>query len=169
MKLNKYILGFCLATLAVVTSYAQDSISVNFSIVIPQTSKLTASQRLELKEKLERVIARTNTSGPIDETPFVIVPNLVVTSIKQTEGALCPFILAEGELSLFVKNRYDGSIYNQLTVKLQKTFQGNQKENATLQLIRSVNSRDTRFVRFIKTSKKRILEKYANDAIVIPY
>lgn len=169
MKLNKYILGLCLAALSLATTYAQDSISVNFAIVIPETSKLTASQRLELKEKLERIIARTNTSGPIDETPFVIVPNLVVTYIKQTEGTLCPLMLAKGELSLFVKNRYDGSIYNQLTVQLQNTFEGNQKENAALQLIRSIPWRDTRFVRFIKTSKKRILEKYANDAIVIPY
>lgn len=147
---------------------AQDSISVDFSVVIPETCTLPAAQRLELKEKLESAVARSNASGDAETTPFVIVPDLIVTDVKTAESTVLPLTLIQGELVLLVKNRYDGSVYNELTVPLKETRQGGGDKDAAQALIRSINPKDARFVRFIRVSRKRIIEKYKDTELVIP-
>lgn len=169
MMIKVRLLGvFIAAFLFCLSLNAQDSISVDFSVVIPETVKLSQVQRAELRLKLETVIARTNLSGDSENTPFVIVPNVTIGDVKNTGGGINPIKLVQGELHVFVKNRYDGTIYHELTMPLQKTLQGGADKDEMLQLIKSIQPKDSRFVRFMKTAKKRILKRYQDKEIVLP-
>lgn len=173
-RLNTYVkLGTPFAALLLFSSLscikckAQDSIAINFTISFPENTTLTTTQRQELTTKVESIIARTNSSGGND-SPFVIVPTLTVTGEQTTESAIVTVTLVEGELQLIVKNKHDGTIYNELTTTLQATRRQNDTTDGATLLIRAVNTRDSRFVRFIRTTKKRIAERYADCAIELP-
>lgn len=138
---------------------AQNSTDIVFSVVISETKEMTSTQCDELKEKMEQIVARTNASGNADTSPFTIVANVKVTDVKTTEGGMQPMKLVQGELNLLVKNRNDGIVYNELSISLNKLYQEASKVDELTQLIRSIKPKDARFVRFIKTSQKRILNK----------
>ena len=140
--------------------HAQDSIAVDFAVLIPETSVLTQMQQDELVKKIETILARTNSSGDVEQTPFVIVPDVSVTSTKTTESGLTPMTLIEGELLLLAKNRQDGVIYNQLSVTLRETVQETAAGDPVMTLIRSIKPRESRYVRFIRVSRERIAERY---------
>lgn len=159
MTRKVFLLFVCLFSLMGIGGYAQDSVRVDFTIAISQESKLTYAQQQELNRKLAGIVARSNASGSEATTPYRIEADLIVTAIKATEGTLVPMTLIQGELLLLAKNRLDGTLYNQLTIPLKETTQADSDKDNALALIRSIKPRDTRFVRFIRTSQKRIAEK----------
>ena len=153
------ILALMLLTIAGI-GHAQDSIAVDFAVLIPETCALTQMQQDELVKKVETILARTNSSGDVEQTPFVIVPDVSVTGTKTTESGLTPMTLIEGELLLLAKNRHDGVIYNQLSVTLRETVQETAAGDPVMTLIRSIKPRESRYVRFIRVSRERIAERY---------
>lgn len=145
------------------TEDSKDSVAVEvaFTTVFPKTSNLTTVQRRELKDKLDAVLARTQTAGSKD-TPFIIEPQLTVTGKSTTRTTLEPITLIEGELLLIVKNRYDGKAYNELTIPLRESVSGAKVADPELTLIRSINPKDKRFVGFVHKSVNRIVAYYNN-------
>lgn len=146
----------------------QDSIEVGFAIAVPEDNSLTFDQRKEIKVKLEAILARTLSSSAVNKTPFVIVPELNNVTTESTAGGKQTSILIEGELTLIVKNRYDGTSYNEVIVPLKEVVEASRVNDPKIILIRSINVKDRRFVRFIKNSQNRIVEYYENKSIVIP-
>lgn len=149
-------------------AFAQETISIEFATAIPVASKLSTDQRLLLKEKIEQLLARTNTSGNIESTPFVIVPDIIIETTSVSEGTIYPVTMIQGKLVLLVKNKYDGTVFNELSINLVNTIKENVHKDAISLLIDSININEPRFVKFIKISQKRILERYKDDGIVIP-
>lgn len=160
---------FAVNGMAQVDSIAgKDSMDVAFAIVIPAGNTLTSAQRKEIRLKLETVLARTKSAGEVKKTPFVIVPELRVLSTDVTAGAKETFTLVEGELTLTVKNRYNGTAYNELVMPLKEMVAGKRVADPVSVLIRKIEPKDRRFVRFINTSQKRIAEHYAGGAVEVP-
>ncbi len=145
---------------------SQDSIEVNFAVVVPKENSLTSIQRTEIKGKLEQILARTQSSGAENNTPFVIIPEVKAT--ETTAVAKETFILIEGELTLIVKNRYDGTAYNEISIPLKELVEASHVDDPKLILIQKINPKDRRFVRFIRTTEGRIAKQYSEKLIDIP-
>lgn len=146
----------------------KDSIEVTFAVVIPKEKSLDAGQRIEIKNKLEAVLARLQCAGAIEKTPFVIVPELDITSTSVTAGAKEAFVFIEGNLVLVAKNRYDGTAYNELTIPLKKLVNGKNVKDYKSELIQEINPKDRRFVRFIRNTQQRIVKQYSEGFMEIP-
>ncbi|MBQ7869959.1 MAG: hypothetical protein IJ355_06515 [Prevotella sp.] len=163
-----FIVLFCADCKAQTVEAAQDSIEITFAVVTPKECSLTSVQRKELKLMLEKVLARTQSAGVPNRTPFVIVPDVTVKTIDTTSGAKETFTLIDGELSLVVKNQYDGSVYNEITIPLKELTETGRVDDPKLVLIRKINPRDRQFVRFVRTTKDRIAGKYSGKVVDVP-
>jgi len=167
MKRMKEVILFLSFVLCAANSAAQDerasqdSIEINFAVVIPKENSLTSTQRTEIKNKLEQVLARTQSSGAVNNTPFVIVPEVKVKNTETTSGAKVTFTLVEGDLTLIVKNKYDGTAYNEISIPLKELVEANRVDDPKLILIQKINPKDRRFVRFIRTTEARIAKQYS--------
>lgn len=147
---------------------AEDSIEITFNILTPKENSLTSEQRTEIKSVLEAVLARTESSGAVGETPFVIIPDIKNVSTDMTEGSKEAFLLIKGELVLIAKNRYDGISCQESSIPLKELVEVEKADDPKLLLIRSINPKDRRFVRFIRTTQRRIVEKYRGSALEVP-
>ena len=150
------------------SSAAGDSMEVAFSVVIPKEVSLNAAERNEMRQKLEVMLARTQTFAPEGKSPFVIVPEVKVTSKETTAGAKETFTLVEGELVLLVKNRYNGTAYNELSMELRQLVKTQEAIDAKMLLIKGINPKDKRFVRFVRTTQNRIAEYFEGNAVDVP-
>lgn len=146
---------------------SQDSMEVNFAIAIPKENSLTSIQRTEIKNKLEQILARTQSSGVMNETPFVIVPEVKIKAADMTAGAKETFTVIEGEMTLIVKNRYDGTAYNEIVIPLKEMVEVSHTGDPKLILIQKINPKDRRFVRFVRTTQERIAKQYSGKVIDI--
>lgn len=165
--MNKLLFILCL--LFSLASQAQDSIvskkdsvEVAFTISFSKANKLTTSQRQELKDKLTAVLARTQTSGLIN-SQFSIEPDVKLTNRQTTASTKETMTLIEGELTLVAKNRYTGKAYNEQTIHLRELVRGISIPDPEFVLIKAINVKDKRFVRFVKTSINRIVEYYQSN------
>lgn len=141
-------------TLLTLPTYAQDSIATRFSLAIQKGNTLTAIQKDELKEKFQAVLARADAYAANSE--YIVSVNIRITDTKVSEGTLRPFTTVEGELTLQTHNKKSGTVMNATTVKLQDTYAEDGHTDPMTRLIRAINLRDSRYVRFIRNSRNRI-------------
>ena len=145
-----------------------DSIEISFAVSVPQESGLGAEQRKAIREKLERVLARTGAAAEGGQTPFVVVPSISAVSTSSTDGLTRNRTLVEGELVLLVRNRHDGTLYNEMSVSLREVVDISNPDSPTDILIKAINPKDRRFTRFIRVSRERITERYEGKVLEIP-
>jgi hypothetical protein len=154
--MKKILLIVMLWTMVLPSVIAQDSVVVKFMVEIPKEQKLTAQQSGELKDKMEAVLGRMDAYA--DASEYVLAASVKMTGTRTSEGGMRPYTVAEGELSLKVHNKKNGTIVNATTLKLQDSFPEGEATDVLLRLIRAIKVRDSRFVRFIHTSQNRIQE-----------
>ncbi len=164
-KLGMTILAFLTAVVSFETA-AQES-AVNFVAGTPKSSRLTTEQKEALKQKVEKIIARNNAGAVTLTDAFVIEPELSLGQAKKTDGLLREVSLSTGEFSLVVHNKYDGSVYNSVTVEVKASAVGNEAD-AIDQLIKSIKVTDPVYVRFIRNARKRIAEYYETNGLPLP-
>ena len=153
--LKKLFLLVTIICLGNVTSIiAQDTIAVKFAVSIPKSSKLNVEQSNELKEKIQMILGRDNAYDA--SSGYYIVPSVKVIETKVSEGTLRPFATTEGELTL--NTCHGEQIINSLTIKLRDTYAADEKTDPTLRLIRAINTKDRRYVRYIRNSQNRITQ-----------
>jgi hypothetical protein len=153
--LKKLILFVTIICLGNVTSIiAQDTIAVKFAVSIPKSSKLNVEQSNELKEKIQMILGRDNVYDA--SSAYYIVPSIKVLETTVAEGTLRPFATTEGELTL--NTCHGEQIINSLTIKLRDTYAADEKTDPTLRLIRAINTKDRRYVRYIRNSQNRITQ-----------
>lgn len=145
---------------------AQES-AVNFMAGMPKSEKLTADQKEALKQKVEKIIARNNAGAVTLTDAFVIEPELRLGQTKNTDGLLRDVSLVSGEFSLVVHNKYDGSVYNSVTVDVKASAVGSESE-AINSIIKSIKVTDPVYVRFIRNARKRIAEYYETNGLPLP-
>lgn len=162
------LLSFVMSIDCFAQDIKQDSIDITFAIVIPKEKSLDAEQRVEIKNKLELVLARLQCAGAIEKTPFVIVPEINIIETSVTVGAKETFVLLEGELVLVAKNRYDGTAYNEVTIPLKRMVKETSVKSPKSDLIQEINPKDKHFTRFIRNTQRRIVEHYSGSAVEVP-
>ncbi len=164
-KLGFTIVAFLMAAVSFETA-AQES-AVNFMAGTPKSERLTDEQKEAVKQKVEKIIARNNAGAVTLTDAFVIEPELSLGQAKKTDGLLRDVSLVTGEFSLVVHNKYDGSVYNSVTVDVKASAVGSESE-AINSLIKSIKVTDPVYVRFIRNARKRIAEYYETNGLPLP-
>lgn len=155
---------FCFLLLLALSASAQEEI--HFVAGMPAQNGMPANAVNALKLKVEQIIARNNAGATSVHNAFVIQPELVLGETKKTEGLLRDVTLVTGEFSLTARNKYDGSVYGTVVIDVQGDATGS-KDAAISSLISSIKVTDPAFVRFIRTTRKRIAEFYARNCPAI--
>lgn len=155
---------FCFLLLLALSASAQEEI--HFVAGMPAQNGMPADAVNALKLKVEQIIARNNAGATSVHNAFVIQPELVLGETKKTEGLLRDVTLVTGEFSLTARNKYDGSVYGTVVIDVQGDATGS-KDAAISSLISSIKVTDPAFVRFIRTTRKRIAEFYARNCPAI--
>lgn len=162
MKQFKQIIIITIILCCSVGLYAQQKDNIGFSTYMDSTLNLKKDQKERLKIKIDQIIAR-NISGAISMyNAFVIIPQLTITDTKRTEGLVKNITVVNGELTLLVKNIYDGSIYGSTVVKLNGNNSSG-KSQAIDALISSIRATDPIYTRFIRNAKTNIVDYYTNS------
>lgn len=164
MLMKKNTLFCFLLFLLALNASAQEEI--HFVAGMPTQKGLPANALNALKLKVEQIIARNNAGATSVHNAFVIQPELVLGETKKTEGLLRDVTLVTGEFSLTARNKYDDSVYGTVVIEVQGDATGS-KDAAISSLISSIKVTDPAFVRFIRTSRKRIAEFYARNCPAI--
>ena len=154
------------ALLFVVSLGAAAQETIHFVAGTPAQQGLSQKTIDALKLKVEQIIARNNAGAASVYNAFVIQPELVLGVTKKTEGLLRDVTLVTGEFSLTARNKYDDSVYGTAVIEVQGDATGS-KEDAIASLISSIKVTDPAFVRFIRTTRKRIAEFYDQNCSVI--
>lgn len=164
MLMKKNTLFCFLLLLLALSASAQEEI--HFVAGMPAQNGMPANAVNALKLKVEQIIARNNAGATSVHNAFVIQPELVLGETKKTEGLLRDVTLVTGEFSLTARNKYDGSVYGTVAIDVQGDATGS-KDAAISSLISSIKVTDPAFVRFIRTTRKRIAEFYASNCPAI--
>lgn len=133
--------------------------NIHFVAGTPAQQGMSAKNLNALKQKVEQIIARNNAGAASVYNAFVIQPELVLGETKKTEGLLRDVTLVAGEFSLTARNKYDDSLYGTVVIEVQGDATGSTDE-AIASLISGIKATDPAFVRFIRTTRKRIAEFY---------
>lgn len=162
MKKNRFL--WALLLLVSLGAAAQDNI--HFVAGTPTQKGLSQKNMDALKLKVEQIIARNNAGTASLYNAFVIQPELVLGETKKTEGLLRDVTLVTGEFSLTARNKYDDSVYGTAVIEVQGDATGS-KDDAIASLISDIKVTDPAFVRFIRTTRKRIADFYQQNCPVI--
>ena len=162
MKKNRFL--WALLLLVSLGAAAQDNI--HFVAGTPTQKGLSQKNMDALKLKVEQIIARNNAGTASLYNAFVIQPELVLGETKKTEGLLRDVTLVTGEFSLTARNKYDDSVYGTAVIEVQGDATGS-KDDAIASLISGIKVTDPAFVRFIRTTRKRIADFYQQNCPVI--
>ena len=162
MKKNRFL--WALLLLVSLGAAAQDNI--HFVADTPTQKGLSQKNMDALKLKVEQIIARNNAGTASLYNAFVIQPELVLGETKKTEGLLRDVTLVTGEFSLTARNKYDDSVYGTTVIEVQGDATGS-KDDAIASLISGIKVTDPAFVRFIRTTRKRIADFYQQNCPVI--
>lgn len=140
---------------------------VNFTAMMPTSSKLSKQQKTDLQNKVEKIIAR-NKAGMVSETnTFGIEADIAIKDSKTSMGLLRDVSVVVADVTLTAKNIEDGSVYYSNSIEIQADAIGKESE-ALGKLINSIKVTDPAFVRFIRTARKRIVEYYNARGLPLP-
>lgn len=162
MKKNRFLW----LLLLFVSLGAADQENIHFVAGTPTQEGMSRKNRDALKLKVEKIIARNNAGAVSLYSAFIIQPELILGETKKTEGLLREVTLVTGELSLTARNKYDGSLYGTVVLELQGDATGG-KDEAIASLIAGIKVTDPAFVRFIRTTRKRIADSYRQNCPII--
>lgn len=140
---------------------------VAFKAVRTEDKHLTDAQKNALYNKLERILAKNHAGVTGDCEAFGIKADIEVLDKKTTAGLVRNVTVMTAEVTLTAFNLKDGSIYYTHSVKLETDVVGD-SQTAMDKLIQSIKVTDPQFVRFIRTSRKRIAQWYNEHGQTFP-
>lgn len=160
--MKKYSVLWTIIMLLLVPLGTSAQENIHFVAGTPAQQGMSAKNQNALKLKVEQIIARNNAGAASVYNAFVIQPELVPGETKKTEGLLRDVTLVTGEFSLTARNKYDDSLYGTVVIEVQGDAAGS-TDDAIASLISGIKVTDPAFVRFIRTTRKRIAEFYQQN------
>lgn len=161
MKRLLLAIGMCLYGMM---TFAQGEIQ--FTLMKSEQTDISSEVKEALNLKLKQVFNRNSAAAANSYNVFVIEPTLELTDIMQTEGMVQEVSVAKGELTLIAKNKIDGTMYYSMTIPVKGSKVGN-REKALLAMITNIKTTNTAFTRFIRLSRQKIQDYYAENCSVI--
>lgn len=166
MKRNKLIskkLWVCLMALMGAFSYAvAGETAVKFYLDDLKSSSMPADVAGAIEDKLLAALSRTEAVDMSPHNVFHIIPAVDFTEVAETEGMMREVARVQADLKLSAWNPIDGTVYNTVIIPLKGSAAGG-KDAAMRKLANSVKATDPVFVRFVRTSRQRIQDHYAEN------
>lgn len=140
---------------------------VAFSAAVTDAKHLTDAQKQALLLKVEKIIAKNNAGVTSEHNAFAIKADIEIRDTKTSAGLVRNVTVLTAEVSLTAVNVIDGSVYYSNSIEIETDVVGDSRK-AMDQLISSIKVTDPQFVRFVRTSRKRIAEWYNARGLQLP-
>lgn len=148
---------FILSLLCSVHLAAQDELK--FCLVGLQSDELPAQAVNSIDTRLSQMLNRMSAQNDDIDNVFQLVPTIELTESTESEGLMREVARVKANLTLTVSNSIDDVNYYSVTVPLSGSAAGGRQE-AMKQMALSLKPTDPVFVRFIRTTRKKITEYY---------
>ncbi len=156
-------LWVCMVALLVAFSYAvAGETAVKFYLDDLKSSSMPADVAGAIEDKLLAALSRTEAVDMSPHNVFHIIPAVDFTEVAETEGMMREVARVQADLKLSAWNPIDGTVYNTVIIPLKGSAAGG-KDAAMRKLANSVKATDPVFVRFVRTSRQRIQDHYAEN------
>lgn len=164
MLINKH-LCVCLMTLIAAfvpaSTLAGDN-AVKFYLDNISVTGMPADVAAAIEDKLLAALTRTEAVDMSQHNVFHIIPTIDFTEAAETEGMIREVARVQADLKLAACNPVDGTVYHMVTIPLKGSAAGG-KDAAMRKLANSLKPTDPVFVRFVRTSRQRIQDHYAEN------
>lgn len=161
--MKKIFLQFILCMFALV-GYAQGEIQFTLEPTAQKDLPQDVKEALDLK--LKQVLNRNSAAAANQYNVFTIKPTISLEEVLQSEGLVRNVSLAKGELVLIAANSVDGTEYYSVTIPVQGDVTGG-KDKALKALVNNIKVTNPAFTRFIRTSRQKIQDYYAQNCATI--
>lgn len=161
--MKKIILQLFLCMIALV-GYAQGEIQFTLESTAQKNLPQDVKEALDLK--LKQVLNRNSAAAANQYNVFTIKPTISLEEVLQSEGLVRNVSLAKGELVLIAANSVDGTEYYSVTIPVQGDVTGG-KDKALKALVNNIKVTNPAFTRFIRTSRQKIQDYYAQNCATI--
>ncbi len=136
--------------------------AVKFYLDDLKNSSMPADVAGAIEDKLLAALSRTEAVDMSPHNVFHIIPAVDFTEVAETEGMMREVARVQADLKLSAWNPIDGTVYNTVIIPLKGSAAGG-KDAAMRKLANSVKATDPVFVRFVRTSRQRIQDHYAEN------
>lgn len=157
-----YALMLVMAACTLPSSVMAEDKAVKFDIDALQVSGMPADVSVALADKILMALNRTEAVDVSRYNVFHILPAVDFTEAAETEGLVREVARVQADLKLTAYNVVDGTVYNSITIPLKGSAAGG-RDAAMRKMINSVKPADPVFVRFVRTSRQRIQDHYADN------
>jgi len=144
---------------------AGDANGIVLATVVPnQIEELNESSRKFLANKLNQIVSKNGVKGSFYNQRFIITTNINVIS-KDLTASAPPMHAYNLEVSFFIGDGTNGTLFSSTSMNYKGVGQSETK--AYRSALKSINTSDARFERFITEGKNKIIEFYNAQCDII--
>jgi hypothetical protein len=144
---------------------AGDANGIVLATVVPnQIEELNESSRKFLANKLNQIVSKNGVKGSFYNQRFIITTNVNVIS-KDLTASAPPMHAYNLEVSFFIGDGTNGTLFSSTSMNYKGVGQSETK--AYRSALKSINTSDARFERFITEGKNKIIEFYNAQCDII--
>ena len=144
---------------------ADDANGIALATVVPnQIEELNESSRKFLANKLNQIVSKNGVKGSFYNQRFIITTNVNVIS-KDLTASAPPMHAYNLEVSFFIGDGTNGTLFSSTSMNYKGVGQSETK--AYRSALKSINTSDARFERFITEGKNKIIEFYNAQCDII--
>ena len=142
-----------------------DANGIVLATVVPnQIEELNESSRKFLANKLNQIVSKNGVKGSFYNQRFIITTNVNIIS-KDITASAPPMHAYNLELSFFIGDGTNGTLFSSTSMNYKGVGQSETK--AYRSALKSINTSDARFERFITEGKNKIIEFYNAQCDII--
>ena len=142
-----------------------DANGIVLATVVPnQIEELNESSRKFLANKLNQIVSKNGVKGSFYNQRFIITTNVNVIS-KDLTASAPPMHAYNLEVSFFIGDGTNGTLFSSTSMNYKGVGQSETK--AYRSALKSINTSDARFERFITEGKNKIIEFYNAQCDII--
>ena len=162
MLISKKLWVCLMALLGLSLTAVAGETAVKFYLDDLKNSSMPADVAGAIEDKLLAALSRTEAVDMSPHNVFHIIPAVDFTEVAETEGMMREVARVQADLKLSAWNPIDGTVYTTVIIPLKGSAAGG-KDAAMRKLANSVKATDPVFVRFVRTSRQRIQDHYAEN------
>ncbi|MDE5643126.1 MAG: hypothetical protein K2I56_06500 [Muribaculaceae bacterium] len=163
----KRLITYIIAATAALMLHAQSTgDNIRFSLHGVAGEEVTEATATALDTKLRQALNRTGALLDSPDGIFAVRPTLSFATDDGTEGMVMDLSRVKGDLVLEAFNAIDGKVFHSVTVPVSATVTGS-RDQALKKLATSIKATDPVFVRFVRKSREKITDYYAENCGII--
>ena len=134
------------------------------TIISDEIEELNESSRKFLANKLKQIVAKNGIEGSFNNQRFIITSNVNIIS-KDITSSAPPMHAYNLEISFFIGDGTNGTLFSSTSMNYKGVGQSETK--AYRSALKSINTSDARFERFITKGKNKIIDFYTAQCDII--